>query len=84
MGECAKFKWKLSGKRIVRERRLDLGEDVGVRLAHSAGRQPRNIGASCITVSARKFCQSLGHTVGILEVILYLAESVRNVRLIEL
>ena len=40
-----------------------------VRLAHSARRQPRNISASCITISARKFCQSLGHTVGILEVI---------------
>ena len=52
------------------KRRLDLGEDVGIRLAHSAGRQPRNISASCITVSACKFCQSLGHTVGILEVIL--------------
>ena len=30
----------------------------------------RNISASCITVSARKFCQSLGHAVRILEVIL--------------
>ncbi len=50
------------------ERQLDLGEGVGNEagaLSWAAASQYWR----CINVSARKFCQSLGHTVGILEVI---------------
>ena len=56
------------------ERWLDLGEDVGMRLALSyRRRQARKIGTSCIPVITRRLCQSLRLTVAILDVILLLA-----------
>lgn len=39
---------------------IELGEDVGLRLEHSAERQPRgNGGHRCALLQARKTCQSL-------------------------